>query len=48
MTNECGFITPCEIEKVVYDIDMREIMVEVDKSSSLLKDNVTVQVEGMA
>lgn len=27
---------------------MREIMVEVDKSSAILKDNVTVNAEGMA
>jgi len=27
---------------------MREIMIEVDKSHAILKDNVTVAVEGMA
>lgn len=32
----------------MWEVDLREIMVEVDKSFSILKDNVTVQVEGVA
>jgi len=48
INNSCEFIVPCDIERPIYEVDMREIMVEVDKSSSILKDNVTVQVEGVA
>lgn len=48
ITDGCGFVIPFGMERVAYDVDMREIMIEVDKSHSILKDNVTVSAEGVA